>query len=262
MARKRTREEPMRIRFFEPTRPAPGRQLRIVSHRGGHGFGPENTLESLRGAIAAGVEMVETDVRATADGELVIHHNPTANSKRIRDFELHELRTLHPDVPTLREYLEEARGRCLLDLEAKSLDIHVLAREVREYSDPDQVMVTSFNHSLVAALKEEYPEFMVGWLLRLHHEKDEAIALAASTHVRMLLPRQGLVEDEFVAAAHAAGLLVYTWTVNHIPTFRHLVGKGIDGVITDKHELIRAAWEEMRTAPVEGAPAPEAIIAP
>ncbi len=250
----------MRIRLFEPDRPAPGRQLRIVSHRGGNGFGPENSLESLRGAIAAGVEMVETDVRATADGELVIHHNPTANSRRIRDYALQELLTLHPDIPTLREYLELARGRCLLDLEAKSLDIHVLAREVREFSDPNQVIITSFNYSLLVALKEEYPDFTVGWLVRLHHEKEEAIALATGTHMRLLLPRQGLVDEEFVASAHAAGLLVYTWTVNRAPTFRHLVGKGIDGVITDKYAMLSSAWEEMRTAEsVAGAPALEDI---
>lgn len=254
-------EDRMHMRLFNHNHSEPTRELHVVSHRGGGGFGPENTLESLRGAIAARVGMVETDVRATADGELVIHHDPTVNSKRIADSELHELRTLHPDVPTLREYLELARGRCLLDLEAKSLDIHVLARTVKEFSDPDQVIVTSFNYSLLVALKEEYPDFTVGWVLRLRHEKEEAVALASATHMRLLLPRQGLVDEEFVASAHAAGLLVYTWTVNHVPTLRHLVGKGIDGVITDKYPAMVNAWEEMRTAVtvLEEAPAPEAL---
>ncbi len=262
MARKEERrEDEMHIRLFEPHYVEPSRMLHIVSHRGGGGFGPENTLESLRGAIAAGASMVETDVRATADGELVIHHDPTVNSKRIADTELHELRTLHPEIPLLREYLELARGRCLLDLEAKSLDIHVLAHAVREFSYPDQVIVTSFNRSLLVALKEEYPEFTVGWVIRLRHEREEAVALATATHMRLLLPRQGLVDEEFVASAHAAGLLVYTWTVNHVPTLRHLVGKGIDGVITDKYPAMVKAWEEIRTAaPVlEEAPVPEAF---
>ncbi len=254
-------EDRMHIWPFEHNHINPSHPLRIVSHRGGAGFGPENTLESLRGAIAAGVHMVETDVRATADGELVIHHDPTVNSKRIADTELHELRTLHPDIPTLREYLELARGRCLLDLEAKALDIHVLARAVKEFSDPEQVIVTSFNYSLLVALKEEYPEFAVGWVIRLHREKEEAVVLASATHMRLVLPRQGLVDEEFVSSAHAAGLLVYTWTVNHVPNLRRLVGKGIDGVITDKYFTMVEAWEEMRAAAtvLEEAPAPEAV---
>lgn len=240
------KEEPMFIRMLGPHYPAPEGELRIISHRGGRGFGPENTLESLRNALEAGVKMVETDIRETADGVLVIHHNPMANSKFIKDYEAAELRQVHPAIPTLQEYLETAFGRCHLDLEAKLLDIHVLARTVAEFSRPDQVMITSFNSSLLVALKEEYPDFKVGWVLRLHHEKEGAIELAVKSGMQLLLPRQGLVDEDFVAQAHREGLLVYTWTVNHPTTLRGLVGQGIDGVITDKYQLMSETWEELR----------------
>ncbi len=247
--RTEAREDDMRLRTPEPRYARPGAELRIISHRGGRGFGPENTLESLRGAIRAGVEMVETDVRETADGVLVIHHNPLANSRFIKDFEAAELREVHPDIPTLQEYLELASGRCRLDLEAKSLDIHHLAVAVQQFSSPEQVMITSFNAALLAGLKEEYPEFTAGWVLRLRLEKEEAIELAVKSHFQLLLPRQGLVDDKLVAEAHRQGLLVYAWTVNHVPALHGLVGQGIDGVITDKYPLMIEAWEEMRTAP-------------
>lgn len=241
------KEDPMFIRMLGPHYPAPQGELRIINHRGGRGFGPENTLESLRNAIDAGVKMVETDVRETVDGVLVIHHNPLANSKFIKDCEAAELRQLHPSVPTLQQYLEMAFGRCYLDLEAKSLDTHVLARTVAEFSRPDQMMITSFNASVLIALKEEYPDFTVGWVLRLHHEKEGAIELAVKSGMQLLLPRQGLVDEEFVAQAHREGLLVYTWTVNHPVALRSLVGQGIDGVITDKYQLISEVWEELRS---------------
>ncbi len=254
------KEDPVRISRLGPRYPTRRGELSIISHRGGRGFGPENTLESLRNAIEAGVEMVETDVRETADGVLVIHHNPLVNSKLIKDYEAEELRSIHPGIPTLQEYLELAFGRCYLDLEAKSLDIHVLARTVKEFSRPDQVMITSFNSALLRALKEEYPEFIVGWVLRLRHEKEAAIELAMKSRMQLLLPRQGLVDEEFVGQAHREGLPICAWTVNHPPAFRSLVGKGIDGIITDKHKLISAAWDEMRdtAGTLAGRPAVEA----
>ncbi len=250
-------EESMHLRLEPRWRPKSA--VKIICHRGGVGFGPENTLESLRAAIEAGVWMVETDVRETADGELVIHHNALANKKFIQDYEVGELRALHPDIPLLREYLELAAGRCRLDLEAKALDIHRLARAIKDFGDPSQVIITSFNSALLAALKEEYPEFEVGWVVRLHRELEMSIEIARKTRMRYVLPRQGLVEENFVAEAHAAGLLVYTWTVNRAGAFRNLVGKGIDGVITDRYPLISKAQEEIQAElePPTGAAATE-----
>ena len=52
----------------------------VAAHRGGRFTAPENTMSAFRRAIAAGVDMIETDVRMTADGELVLMHD--AESKR------------------------------------------------------------------------------------------------------------------------------------------------------------------------------------
>ena len=63
--------------------PAPGHPyfagtgFLVIAHRGGRGMGPENTLPLFREAVAAGADVLEMDVRLSADGVLVVHHDRT-----------------------------------------------------------------------------------------------------------------------------------------------------------------------------------------
>ena len=75
----------------------------LISHRGGKGFGPENTLQSLQGALDFGVEMIETDVRMSADGVPVIHHSPFIGLRLLSRMDMEEIRQREPDLPTLQE---------------------------------------------------------------------------------------------------------------------------------------------------------------
>ena len=54
-----------------------GAERLVVGHRGNSAHAPENTLESFRQAVTLGVDAIEFDVRATADGRIVVHHDPT-----------------------------------------------------------------------------------------------------------------------------------------------------------------------------------------
>lgn len=105
----------------------------IAAHRGNSKFVAENTLEAFRSAIALGVDMVETDIHMTKDGELVIMHDSdvkrmTGVSELVRNMTFEEVRTLkvgdpalNMQVPTLKEFLDlcaPVQG-LLLDLEIK-----------------------------------------------------------------------------------------------------------------------------------------------
>jgi glycerophosphoryl diester phosphodiesterase len=112
-------------------------RLFAVAHRGDHQRHPENSLAGLRSCIDIGVAIVEIDIASSADGELVLMHDRTVDrtttgSGRVAALTLPQLRALRllhageptdEPVPTLAEALEVARGRILLNLDAKGVDL-------------------------------------------------------------------------------------------------------------------------------------------
>jgi glycerophosphoryl diester phosphodiesterase len=119
--------------------------VRVVAHRGGALLGPpENTLPAIRKAIEIGADLIEIDIRETADGQLVLMHDATVDRTttgrgRVRDLTLEEIRRLEirtsagsaTRVPTLREALDAMRGNIDCDLDFKEGDLNALVAEVR-----------------------------------------------------------------------------------------------------------------------------------
>lgn len=114
----------------------------IAAHRGAWHAAPENSLEAIENAIAAGYEIVEIDVRQSADGELFLMHDDTLDrmagrgevAEHLSVAELKAIRLRKADggegraptnaaIPTLREALEAARGRIFVDLDLKDRDL-------------------------------------------------------------------------------------------------------------------------------------------
>jgi glycerophosphoryl diester phosphodiesterase len=115
------------------------RGVLVASHRACWGTAPENSIEGIRTCIAHGIDVIEIDVRQTADGELVLLHDATLDRttnghgllSAISLADLRKLRqkagmggTLVTDViahqvPTLQEALDAARGRILINMDAK-----------------------------------------------------------------------------------------------------------------------------------------------
>lgn len=110
----------------------------VVAHRACWANHPENSIGAIDACIALGVDMIEIDVRQTADGELVLMHDETLDrttdgSGRVSDISLHELRSLflrrgaggsgaaltQEKVPTLREALMRSQGKILVNIDAK-----------------------------------------------------------------------------------------------------------------------------------------------
>lgn len=110
----------------------------VVAHRACWKEAPENSVAAIQDCIEMGVDMVEIDVQATADGQLVLMHDDTVDrttngSGRVRDLTLAELKTLFlrdgiggsdaalttHRIPTLEEALDAAEGQILVNLDAK-----------------------------------------------------------------------------------------------------------------------------------------------
>lgn len=116
----------------------PARRCAIVAHRGAWHGAPENSLAAIENAIAIGVDIVELDVRKSADGELFLMHDDTllrmaGIDRDAETFTMAELQSIalraddggegraltDQHIPTLKHALEIIRGRIFADLDLK-----------------------------------------------------------------------------------------------------------------------------------------------
>lgn len=243
---------------------------RVIAHRGASHVAPENTLSALRSALAAGADMVEVDVRRTADGALVLMHDetlgrttdvgarhPTRAPWRVQDFTLEEVRRLDAgvwksasfrgeQVPTLEEALEvvERAGSRLL-LEVKNPVAHPgiesdVAGHLRRRRRPScEVVVQSFDVAAMHRLAAVAPDVPVGVLVPVAARDLRALAGWASH----LNPHHRFADPRYVEAVHAAGLRCFPWTVDAPRALRRLLRAGVDGVISNRPDVARAVRE-------------------
>jgi glycerophosphoryl diester phosphodiesterase len=235
-----------------------GRPL-VIAHRGGAGLWPENTLYAFERAGAMGVDVIETDVRSTKDGELVVLHDEnvertTDGSGPVGSLTLAELKRLDaayrfsPDggrsfpvrgrgvtVPTLREVFASL-PRMRFNIEPKQGEPPLaapLCRLIRESGMTDRVLVASFSGTTLEKFRRECPEVASFFAL---HEAGLAPSYSPVMQALQVPERSGalrVLTRDFVEAAHGRNLRVHAWTVNDEGEMRRLIEMGLDGVMTD-----------------------------
>ncbi|MFE5620197.1 glycerophosphodiester phosphodiesterase family protein [Streptomyces sp. NPDC056463] len=228
------------------------------AHRGGTADGLENTAAAFRRAAAAGYRYFETDVHTTADGALVAFHDSTLDrvtdtGGRIRDLPWDAVREARvagkEPLPLFEELLEEfPEARWNVDLKAES-SLVPLVDLIRRTGAWDRICVGSFTESRVArAQRLAGPRLATSFgvkgvaALRLRSLGIPA-ALRAGAVAAQVPERQGgvtVVDRRFVREAHARGLQVHVWTVNEPERMNSLLDLGVDGIMTDHLETLRA----------------------
>lgn len=156
----------------------------VIAHQGGEGLRPSNTMSAFENAVALGVDMLETDVHATADGELVLIHDDTVDrttngSGALREMSLAEVQALDAGyywtddngqsypyrgqgltIPTLRELLT-AFPQMRFNVEIKQAEPPIaapLCDLIRELGMEEQLLVASFSEVAIMAFREVCPE--------------------------------------------------------------------------------------------------------
>jgi glycerophosphoryl diester phosphodiesterase len=227
-------------------------RLLRIGHRGAPRHATENTLPSFRGALDAGLDGLETDVQRTADGTLVLHHDPVLKDGTfIAAVDDATLRDLAPDVPSLADLLPVMREypTARLNLEVKAAapyDDTRAADLVRELAGwPGSVLrrtwVSTFDPLLVLSLQESLTSQHLDVPLAFLASSTTALRLLPVLPIAAVHPHHALVTDERVEAWHADGLKVYTWTVNDRDLAQRLLDAGVDGIIGDVPELLLSA---------------------
>jgi len=226
----------------------------VMGHRGAAGLEPENTLRSIRRALELGVSAVEVDVHLSRDGRLVVIHDDTVDRTtngrgRVRDLTFAELRRLDAGrgekIPALEEVAELVTPRAHLVVEVKVPEAGpALLTFVRDHRLFEQVHAISFWHPVVKAMKEEEPRLRTGVLLVGCPADPPAVARAALADALVL--HYAYVTPELVRQAHGAGLLVFVWNIDDPETLRPYLAMDLDGIGTNRPDVVVAALQRWR----------------
>ncbi|GAA2817698.1 glycerophosphodiester phosphodiesterase [Kribbella solani] len=223
----------------------------ITGHRGALGTEPENTLRSFRRAVADGCDEIELDLRVTADGELVIIHDPTVTrttthdtgSGEVAGMTLDELRALDAGagerIPTWAEVVAAIDVRFQAEIKAEAA-VPLLAQSLK--ADPAlaaRTLVTSFHPEILLAIREAYPNVTTGHIFGRTPEIPEVIARTRAARATWSLCGIAGLTPEGVAELHAAGLNVTAWPVPDAPTLAAARALGVDGITTDNPHLLQ-----------------------
>lgn len=222
----------------------------------------ENTLCSFRHAVGLGYRYLETDVHLTADGRLVALHDATLDrvtdgSGRIAELTWEQVRRARvggrEPVPLLGELLEAFPGaRWNLDVKSEAALVPLLA-ELERLQAWDRVCVGSFDEGRVARAQAMAGPRLATSLgsrgvlgLRLRSWGLPGAVRRSAVCVQVPVRHGGVrvVDRRFVAAAHELGLQVHVWTVNDPGLMRRLLDLGVDGIMTDRTEDLRAVLRE------------------
>jgi glycerophosphoryl diester phosphodiesterase len=224
------------------------REFFIWAHRGASVEAPENTLAAFAAAEAAGADGIELDVHLSRDGVPVVIHDATVdrttNGRGAVDrLRLDDLRRLDAGswfspqfagepVPTLEEVLNWAEGRLRLNLEVKKYAagrsiLALLPRYPRV-----RVLISSFDHDLLAALRRLDPWLPLGFLVESVFWR-RSVRRAVSAGAECLNPRFELISRPLLTACRRHGLAVYPWTVDSPRQIAGLARLGVDGVFTN-----------------------------
>ncbi len=232
----------------------------VLGHRGASLAEPENTLAAFGRARELGADGVELDARRTADGCLVVHHDPHIDGFGVigdRDFEA--LHAARPELPTLAAALDACAGM-IVNVEIKCLPWEpdpdtpdrAVVRAVVELlrasaSVPiTQVIVSSFDIGAVDACRDFAPEFATAWLTS-GQEIAAAAPIAVERGHAWLNPDRAAAlraSADDIAAARRSGARLSVWTVDDPGEIRALAAAGVDAIITNVPDVAIAALGE------------------
>jgi len=241
-----------------------------IAHRGGKYLAPENTLIGFQeGLRRAGVDVLEFDVHLTADGYLVVIHDDevdrtTDGTGLVREMTLQEIkqldagyeftddggktypyRDLGHTVPTLEE-VYQAFPKTPANIEIKEDQPGIeraLWQEIEKAKAKNRTLVVSRKMSVISRFRE-----VSGGQVTTGASIREMVAFLLWSHVypswplcpsydALQVPKE-IVTSGFVQAAQLSNLRVDVWTVNTEQGMRRLLGYGVDGIMTDRPDLL------------------------
>ncbi len=236
-----------------------------IAHRGAHDADiPENTVRAFQRAVDLGYRYLETDVHLSADGVLVSFHDDVLDRVTDRQGPISSLTWAEIQaatvgtrdrIPRLDDLLE-AFPDTRFNIDPKHDEaLEPLVETLRAHQAVDRVCVTAFSDERIARARA-----LLGARLCTGLGPREITRLVAASRrlgrfsttgnaAQVPVKHRGVtvVTPAFVRAAHRRGLQVHVWTVDDPAEMHRLLDLGVDGLMTDRAEALRAVLTERGT---------------
>jgi len=235
------------------------------AHRGG-GFDAldkgltENSVEAFLHGVSLGYSYLETDVRAASDGTLYAWHG--AGMERVfawRPLDVAKVQASGRKVDTLEDVIAAMPKHVFLSVDIKHWRaVDPLVRIVRRTNSADRLLIGSFSDKRIRHAEQAIYKAMgkrvqtgmatVAFAKLLANSKRSAGKTLQSNRQACWAPYT-LVTPDLIRAAHRANVAVLAWTVNDRTDMEKLLEMGVDGILTDRLQLLKEvllAREEWR----------------
>lgn len=236
-----------------------------MAHRGFVGSGaPENSLPAFGAAVELGFRYVETDVHATADGQLIAFHDDqlgrvTDRSGTVVDLPWRTVREAKiagiAEIPTLDAVFESwPQLRVNIDCKAESA-VEPLVAAIERHRAHDRVCVASFSDKRRLAVVRRLSQpvatsggrsvigrFVVGGVAPPWARMPLGLNALRDVDCLQVPPTSGrirVVTSASLRRAHRAGVQVHVWTIDAAEQMHHLLDLGVDGIMTDRADTLR-----------------------
>lgn len=222
-----------------------------LAHRGDWSGAPENTLGAFEAAARAGADMIELDVRRTADGGVAVVHDPTldrvwGSPLAVEAATLREVCAPRADghrVPSLREVLDSVELPLMVDYTRADV-VEPALEAIRGAGALDRVLFSGGNVAGHRRIRELAPAAHIA--LTWTRQEPPPEALLEELAVEYFNPPWELVDARLVAEMHDRGLKVSTWTVDGAAEMRRVLDCGVDAVVTNRIGELVTLLEEAR----------------
>ncbi|MGH9688490.1 MAG: glycerophosphodiester phosphodiesterase [Candidatus Acidiferrales bacterium] len=234
-----------------------------IAHRGASGHAPENTLAAFERAVQLGATFIETDLHLTRDARFVAIHDGTVDRTTnghgaVHELSLAELREFDAglwfdrqfsgqQIPTLEEILDFSCKHDVVFYFEIKYDAawgmhHALAAALNAAGNAARSIVISFDPATLLSLRRLDASIMLGLLTE--NDKLTLPKTALDCGARQICPRFDLIAPQLVSDAHRSDLQVVTWTVNEPEKMCAAIDAGVDGIMTDLPDRLRAVLED------------------
>jgi glycerophosphoryl diester phosphodiesterase len=184
-------------------------------------------------ALQHGCDGFEFDVRLTADSRAVICHGTRFAGITVARAACERLRIL----PILKDVLARYAGRAFLDIELKVPGIESCVLEsISEFPPQRGYVVSSFLPSVLVDLRKRSQSVPLGIICETRKQLNSWRELP----VEYVIPHERLITPALITKLHAAGKTLFGWTINEKASMIRLAALGVDGIVSDKTELLVA----------------------
>lgn len=238
------------------------KRVLVYGHRGASAYAPMNTIPAFELAAEQGADGIELDVHLSKDGHLVIVHDfsvdkTTDGEGTVTEMTLAELKAFDAGswfgskfagtrIPTLDEVFDAVGQKLYINIEIKSLSVHgdgveeAVAKCIVKHQMQERVIVSSFNPKVLKRFRKISPDIPLAYLVSPGTllGATQAMIFPEDYEARHLFFE--MIDSNQINWAKEYKHIVNAWTVNDPILARQLRMLGVNGIITDKPDVIRS----------------------